>query len=265
MGNTRRRVATVLTLVLSGCGSTAQPQSSGALPTANAAISAGQSDRAITATQAYLRATPFGAGAAEAWYLQGRGFEQKAANNQLSSAQIRSTLHEARSCYLQALGLGPKPELEADIHTAYSNVAFFQDDFPVAIEQAAAGSKMSDSTTVKAFLLYRTGVCQQRLERFSDADQTYRQVEQLYPGTAVAESSHSREGLRLFYVQLATFADMAAADQMVLAMQNSGYILNRAANKNRYVVSAGPFSSYDDARRAKDHFGDKFNSAVIVP
>ena len=75
--------------------------------------------------------------------------------------------------------------VEGDIRASLCNVAFFQDDFAESIRQATAAMPLVTSPHVPKRLLFRKGVSQQRLGEFTDADLTFRQVEQHYPGTPV--------------------------------------------------------------------------------
>jgi tetratricopeptide (TPR) repeat protein len=239
------------------------PQPPASLIAANQALATQQPDVAIADAQQYLRSQPSGPYAAQAWYMEGRGYYMKVAG---SPAESQRNLSQARTCYLEALQKNPDPALEGDIRAEYANVAFFQDDFAETIQQASAAMPLEKTPQTNAFLLLRIGMSQQRLGRFTDADQTFRQVMQRYPGTPIAESAREHEGQNNFYVQLATYTDKKLADQAMGSVQNSGVILSQRTDaKGNTIIDAGPYSTYSDAKKVKVQLQANFPQALIVP
>ena len=227
------------------------------------ALRAGQFDAAIADADDYLRGQPTGTQAAEAQYIKGYAYQQKFYTG---DAERRRDLYEARAAYLAALNGRPPSLLEGFIRTGLSSVALQQDDFPTAIEQATAATPLVDRPATKAGLLYNIGLAQQRLGRFTDADQTFRQVVQRYPGTPVAAAAQQHQGQRLFYVQLATYASSADADRATLSLRAAGSVVSRRSDAaGRTVLDLGPFSTYQSAQQQRDALAGSFPTAVIVP
>jgi tetratricopeptide (TPR) repeat protein len=144
-------------------------------------------------------------------------------------------------------------------------VYFFQDRFGDAIFQATNALPLVKSQQVKSFLLLREGECQQRLGRFTDADQTFRKVEQLYPNSPVAEAARDHEGHKSFYVQLATYDNDLQAEQAINSLQSSGAVISKSTTKGLTIIDAGPYPSYTDAKNEKDKLIKNFPQATIVP
>ena len=133
---------------------------------------------------AFLQKTPAGPGSAEALYLRGRAMEQKPAH---SNAEAHANLQSAREAYIQALQRNPSPQLEAYIHSSLANVAYFQDDYSsTAGEWKIAYDKLSDPG-IRSWVLYRIGLCDQRMGQFSDADKVFASVSENYPNTVPAQ------------------------------------------------------------------------------
>lgn len=233
------------------------------LVAANDALNAHEPDAAIADAQSYLRSQPTGLQAAQAWYFEGRGYELKLGAD---PSGVETNLSQARTCYLEALQLNPAPTLEGDVRASYSNVAFFQDDFAEAIQQATAAIPLVTVPQTKAFLLLRIGLSQQRLGRFTDADQTFRQVEQRYAGTPLADAAREHEGHREFYVQLATYDNRAVADQALASLRTQGVIISERTDAHgNTVIDTGPFTTYGDAKKMKTQLQKNFPQALIVP
>ena len=228
------------------------------------ALNSGQPDAAMMDAENYLASNPSGSSAAEAWYLKGRAFE---ARPKADPDQARENLASARTCYETALTLHPVRKTEGFIRAALSNVAFYQDDYLTALDQATqAYSLVGDNRDLQSVLLYRMGVSQQRLGRFTDADHTFDLVQERYPTSPLAERARAREGMRQFFVQLATFDTGAGADQAIAALRGSGLTLTKATDSNGHTrLDAGPFDSYDTAKDVRSRYVGQYPKALIVP
>ncbi len=222
-----------------------------------------QPDQAITAARAFLVEESTGARASEALYLEGRGFEERSASG---PDDRNRNLSEARACYWQAVQQNPPPSLERDIYTSLSNTDFFLDNYANCVQESTAAIQLSTDTEAKENLLYRIGVCQQRLGTFDSADQTFRQVEQRYPNTKFAQSAHQLEGTRQFFVQVATFAhpEQAAAAADAIAKQGT-VVSQRTNNEGDVILDAGPYTTFKQAKTVRDAIMRDYPLAVIVP
>jgi tetratricopeptide (TPR) repeat protein len=253
--------------LIAGCSSNqppeAPPQAPSSLVAANSALISKQPDAAIADAQAYLRNAPNGIDAAQAWYLEGCGYEMKVANG---PGEMDSDLSHAEDCYKDSLTASPSAQLEGDVRASLSNVDYFQDKFADAIQQATMAISLTSSPKTKSFLLYRIGLSQQRLGLFEEADKTFRQVDQRYSTLPVATAAREHEGLREFYVQLATFNDRAAADRAAGTLHSSGVVISqRTDSKGNIIIDDGPFASYSEAKKAKVQLQTSFPQSVIVP
>jgi len=123
-----------------------------------------------------------------------------------------------------------------------------------------------DDDNIKAWVLYRVGLCRQRMGQFSDADQVLAAVQERYPSTIPAQRAKEKMGARNFSVQLATFADGSTADAAIGALRKEGVAATRQPDpKGRAVVFAGPVQSYQQAVALKARFAGKYPDAIIVP
>jgi tetratricopeptide (TPR) repeat protein len=254
-------------MMVSGCTSVPSPAPTPAswpeLTQANQSLQAGQADNAIGYARVALQEQPAGPMAAQAWYVEGRGYELKIASD---PSDMEQNLFEATSCYQQALGQSPPPALEGDIRASLSNVLFFQDEFAEAIQQATVAIPLVSDSKVKGSLLYRIGLCQQRLSRFTEADQTFRQVEQRYPNTPIAEAAHEHEGQTRFYIQIASFHTQELADKAMRSLQVQGIIISQRTNeKGDTIIDDGPFANYSDAKKIRDQLVKDYPYAMVVP
>jgi len=250
---------------ITGCTDTSKPSpmQSTQLSAGYQALQQGQPQVAIDRADEYLREQPHGSGAAEALYLKGQGYEKRIAANPNESK--RDWL-EARTAYLNALNENPSPQLEGNIRAGLSNIAFHSDDFPTAYLEAQGAFTLTTSPQIQSMLLYRMGVSQQRMGRFTDADATFESVEQRYPGTPIAQQAHEHEGLRNFYVQLATFNTPAGAAKAMASLRTSGLTLSQQTDRTGHtVIDAGPLPSYEDAKRVKEQMSREYPDALIKP
>jgi tetratricopeptide (TPR) repeat protein len=258
-------LALPMLMVISGCTDTGKPapMDTTQLSAGYRALAQNQPQTAIDKADEYLRAQPHGSGAAEAFYLKGRGYEALTA---VDPGQSKRNQVEARMAFMDALNENPSPALEGNIRADLSNVAFYQDDFPAAYGEANKAMKLVSSPDTQAMLLYRMGMSQQRMGQFTDADATFAQVQQKYPSSPQAKLAQQHQGLRDFYVQLATFANSASADSAMQSLQGSGLVISKRADAAGHtVVDAGPLPTYDSAVAVKEQLAKQYPDAVIKP
>jgi TolA-binding protein len=219
------------------------------------ALDANQPRQAIANARNYLDAHPNGPGAAEAWYLVGRGDEM-----------IPGNLGAAHDAYARALALNPSRQQQAYIRAGLANVAFFDDDFATALEQwTIAYSGLTDHTT-RAWTLYRMGLCQQRLGRFDQADGTFALVQQQYADTPAAARAADKSGYRDFWVQIGVFNNQLDAWGGLSFLHRTGYPAQLFHNKQgQHVLCAGPEASYAEASQLRARLVKRYPGAMIVP
>lgn len=251
---------------VSGCGDSHPSQPPGApseLIAASQALANKQPELVISDSRAFLDKQSTGPLAAQALYFEGRGEEDLIPTN---AADRQRNLSEARSCYLLALQQNPPQALEADIYTSLSNVSFFQDDYPNCIQYATVAMSMTNLPKVQSYLLFRMGMSEQRLGRFTDADQTFHQVEQRYPNTELAQAAKEHEGLRNFYVQVATYGKQQDADHATEMLSKNGVVVSQRTDAAGHVIiDDGPFATFTQAKNVRDSLVKDFPNALIVP
>ena len=201
--------------------------------------------------------------AAEALYLRGRAFEERPA---CSQGQLESNLQAARNSYVEALRHSPSKRLNTYIHASLGKVAFFQDDFGTASQQLWLAYGELDNPELKAASLYYMGKAQQRSGQFQDADQTFANVSQRFADTQWAKKAAASRGIRAFYVQLGVYINPKSADTVIKTMQQRGIQPARATDsQGRYLLKAGPFGSYAQAKQARQRLQDLFQDAFVTP
>jgi tetratricopeptide (TPR) repeat protein len=232
---------------------------------AYAAFEAKQYDAAMSGADRVLVGNRDGAGAAEAHYLRGRVFEERAIQAS-DPVAAKTSLVYARTAYNSALGAHPSPEVEGRVHAGIANVAYFQDDYATAIaEYSAAFNKLSDPSS-KAWALDRVALSQQRFGNFEEADQAFAKVQQGFPSSEPAKRAGQHMGARGSQVQVGTYATPANAQNAVATLRADGVIGTQQADPNgRTVVRVGPVPTYDQARALKQRLAGKYPDALIVP
>ena len=233
-----------------------------------AAFNRKQLDQAMAGADRLLASNPQGRGAAEAQYLRGRVFEERArdAGDRSEYAAAKSALQSARDAYNAGLALSPAPELEGRIRTQIANVAYHQDDYATAIAQGTAAYQKVTEPDAKAWVLYRVGLSQQRFGNFTEADRTFAAVQQEFPNTEQARRAAAHRGARGFHVQVGTFSSPTNADGALTDLRAQGVIGLSLPNTNgQLVVRVGPVQTYDQAKALKARVAGKYPDAVIIP
>lgn len=201
--------------------------------------------------------------AAEALYLRGRAYEERPVASQ---AQLEANMQAARGSYVEALRHSPSKKLTTYIRASLGKVAFFQDDFAIASQQLGIAYSELTDPELKAASLYYMGKAQQRSGGFQDADQTFANLMQRYPDSQWAKKTAASRGIRAFYVQLGVYANPQSAQTMIKAMQQRGIQAAQATDeKGRYLLKAGPFGSYAQAKQARQRLQDLVKDAFVTP
>jgi len=264
VGRSFRAIALCAVLsIIAGCNSAAPPSDD--LRTGYEALAASQYEQAMAAADRFLQASPSGPGAAEAMYLRGRAIEQRVKS---SDAEALADLRQARKLYEQALLLRPAPLTETYLHVSLGNVCYWLEDYAAAEAEWSAAVDKLPSEDLRSLVLYRIGVCQQRLGKWALADATFAAVQRQYPSTPAASSAARQQGARQFHVQVAAFQSILSAENMVKKLRGEGFPAMRLARpeKNLHLVMVGPLPDYPRARAMKDrlvHAG--YKDVMIVP
>jgi tetratricopeptide (TPR) repeat protein len=199
----------------------------------------------------------------EALYLQGQSLEQQQAAN---PQQARQNYEQARDAYNQALQMNPPAALTAKLHAGLGNASYWLDDYGNAREQWLAAYPATDDVATKSFMLYRVGLCEQRMGSFPQADETFAKVQQEFPNTDAAARAREHQGYKGFTLQLATFANSATADNAIATLRRQGVNPTKSVNRQgNAVVSVGPVTNYRQAVDLKNRFASTYPQAVILP
>lgn len=228
------------------------------------ALDSRQTERALQLADEQLRQTPIGEPAAQALYLRGRALEQRMARTPVEAA---ANLAAARAAYSQCLAMNPPARLKAYARASLGNVAFFQDDYAVAAENFQLAGPDLDVPDARAWSLYRTGLCLQRLGRFSEADATFAEVQRRFPGTQQAQRASEVQGARAFYLRIGTYSTAAGAETASESLRKGGVRGLSVVRDARglYLLRVGPYPSYVAARDARLQAAARFPDALIVP
>ena len=254
-------VLLALSLAVAGCAQDQVTQKK--LENSKSALEAKQFDSSIANADAVIARQTTGSDAAAAYYLKGRSIEQREKDNPSASA---SDLEMAKVNYNRALQLAPNKKLEGYIRTSLANVDYFQDNYSEAFEQWSKAYDLLAEPDLKAWTLYRIGLSQQRLGRFEQADKSFIQVQNQFPGTEQASRSRERQGVRNFQVQLATFTNPKSADAAVAELKQQGVNPTRSTDaRGLTIIRVGPVNTYAEAKQLKARFADKYADAIILP
>ncbi|MGE5609375.1 MAG: SPOR domain-containing protein [Bacillota bacterium] len=249
-----------VTAVAGGCHSAANAE----LDKGYAALEQNQYNEAMAAADRYLQQNPTGNGTANAMYLRGRAIEQRVKR---TDAEASANLQDAKAHYLKALQLSPGRTLEAFINTSLGNVCYWLNDYASAANYWRAAYNGLENNTLQSWVLYRIGLCQQRLGQWGEADRTFAAVQQGFGGTEAAARARTHQGYRAFYVQVAAFQSATSAERLMGSLRAQGLPTFRQERPERklQVVLVGPMKTYADATAAKDRLRGQYRDAMVMP
>jgi len=256
-------------LAVGGCSNSVTPAGREQLQAGYQAIARNDYDGAMRAAEQFLHDHPKGGGGtAEALYLEGRVYEHRATTEESQGRQgeAKMDLQTARSTYVKALSLPSEPRVTALIHAGVANTAYFQDDFATAMNEWAVAYPQIQQQDAQAWILYRIGVCQQRLGRFDQADRSFAQVRQQFPNSEPAKRAVSHQGAKAFYVRVGAYSDAVTADKAVASLQSQGFRASKfTPQPNRQEVMVGPANTYAEAKALRGKLVSAYPGAVIEP
>jgi tetratricopeptide (TPR) repeat protein len=244
-----------------GCAS--NPQNRQQLDAGEQALRAQNYDKAIRSADLVISSSPTSNDLAEAYYLRGSAIEQRNPKPDMTAAA--ADLAAARLDYIAALNQYPPKPLESRLHGQLGNVAYFQDDYATALQQWAVAYDQLENLQWKQWVLYRMGICQQRLGRFVDADHTFSIVQREYPNTEVAARSAAREGVRGFYVQVGAFSQPGDAQKAAAAVTAIGSIPVQAPDRGLTVVRTSGVPSFTMAAQMRLRLVSQYPDARVLP
>ena len=259
----------LLAAALAGCVSSKSVEDKKVLNEGYQALSARDYNVAMDRSDQFLRDNPNGgAGTPEALYLQGRVYEQRAisADSAHREPEAHADLQDARSTYEHALSLKPSPKVAALLHAGVANVAYFQEDYFTAMREWASAYPGLTQPDARAWVLYRLGLCQQRLGRFDEADRSFAQVRQEYPQSEPAQRATTHQGAKAFYVQIGSFSDARNADTALASLRTQGFTAEKSTEPGgRQAIRVGPAYNYDQAKALRGRLLGAYPAAIIEP
>jgi hypothetical protein len=258
-----------LSAVVTGCAATA-PTPKQQLTVAYHDLDQRQYDSAYLKAAAVLRKQPAGArGSAEALYLEGRVAEAKAeqAGTAGKTDDARSQLTTAANLYLRALSQSPVPSLEGLCRCGLANAAFYLDDYPTAVREWGLAFPLVERPEDKAWVLYRVGLCQQRLGWFEMADRSFSRLQKEFAASEPAAKAAPRIGQRAFYLQVGVYSSARNAEAEVTRIRAQRLAATRTKDPTtgRQIVRAGPYTTYIEARAAQAQLAKAYPDAIVIP
>jgi tetratricopeptide (TPR) repeat protein len=246
--------------LLAGC----QDPGAARLREGYAALDDKRYDEAFDAAEAYLQQHPGGSALASAVYLRGRVIEQRVKSGDAASAE---DLRVAEQHYRKALELSPDRVLDGYIRTSLGHVCFWLGDYASAATYCTQAVGLLDNDELKVWVLYRIGICRQRLGQWNEADGVFALIRQQYPGSEAAERCRERQGARDFRVQVAAFQSAVSADKVVASLRAQGIAAGRyeRADSRLQFVMAGPVRTYAEAVALKGRLAAQYRDSIIRP
>lgn len=246
-------------LAIAGCAAKNSP----GLDSGFSALAVRNYPTALAASDDYLQKTPGGPQRAEALYLRGRAYEERPSSNQSAAATDRQA---ARLSYIAALKSEPTAGLEPYIRCSLGNVAFFQDDYQVALQQLSLAEPSLPTPSLRATARLRIGQSQQRLGNFAAADQTFADLARKFPDTPQAERARGLMGQRGFNVRIGVYADQKRAQTICADLARRGLPARLTTDprvSGRSILTIGPYATWSSATAVRNGASPAFPDAVV--
>jgi tetratricopeptide (TPR) repeat protein len=257
MRNAWRTVLAAAMILAGGCHSNVE-KAQDHVESGEVALGGNRYDAAVADADAAIHESA----TADAYYLRARAEEDRPKPDSIITA---TDLAKARADYQAALDMSPSPVLQGRCHAGLANVAFSVEDYPTAITQWQSSLETLLEPQWRAFAQFRIGMCQQRLSKFDDADKTFQSVSEQFPDLDVSVMAKARQGIRGFYLQLATYSTIPDAEAAIQTAKTAGVTCREAGDQGLYAVRAGPFATYALARQAQAMVIGQFPGASIGP
>ena len=231
-----------------------------------------QYDSAYVKADAVLRKQPAGPGSAEALYLQGRVAEAKA--EQAGTAGQSRRRPAPSSPRRRTFTCGPCRcrrcrRSRALCRCGLANAAFYLDDYQTAVREWGLAFPLVERPEDKAWVLFRVGLCQQRLGWFEMADRSFARLpagiprlraRRPRPRRAVGQRSFYLPGRRLLVAPKTPTAEVTRIRARRLAATRGN-----DPTTGRQIVRVGPFPTYVEARAAQAQLARAYPDAIVIP
>jgi tetratricopeptide (TPR) repeat protein len=222
---------------------------------------------AMADADAFLTKNPNAPGSAEAFYLEGRVYEERAETAGFGGdmAGVKTNLDKERYAYQRGLESPSVPKVQALLHAGLANVAYHLDDYGTAVREWQVSYAAIEPPDAQAWVLYRIGLCQQRLGWFSQADRSFQSVRTQFPSGEPAVRAAAHEGATCFYLQVGAYKDFPTANLTVSSLRAQSLTAAVVAGPDEEVVRIGPLPTFAEARAVQIRLASNYPSAVIVP
>ena len=167
--------------------------------------------------------------------------------------------------YVKGLGYNPRPSVAGRLHAQLGNVSYDQDDYATALRELNEAYALLDEPRGKSLVLYRMGICEQRLGRFEDADRTFQRVQQEYPGSEYVDPAPAHQGIRGFYVQVGAYSKPSDVDQAAAAVAAAGSAPLETTDRGLTVIRTADVPSYGQAEQLKTRLTERYPDARVMP
>jgi tetratricopeptide (TPR) repeat protein len=215
--------------------------------------------QAVRLTSPVIRDYPDCPDTAEAWYI--RGLSHLRMNH-------RPT---ARADLEQTLVRSQRPELTALAQAQLGNMDFDEGGYDRAASYYAQAEVALPSEPPTDRILYQYGLSLERTGRFAEAKFAFAEVFTKYPRSPVADAArrHYKWPHRYFAVQCGAFSKLDSARRITNRLAENGHaariVKDDAESGTRYVIQAGRFPRYADAKAAAAAIRPMVDDVFIVP
>lgn len=251
-----------LALCVVGCGHQTSSAAINDLKEAQDAFNQNNYDQTIAAASRAITRENAADAKPNAYYLIGRSLESRP---KPSKDQSMKDLRDAWMNYLQALKENPSQPLAANIRTSLGNVAYWMEDFGTADQQWNIAWSLMDDSETRYWVLYRRGLCNQRLGNWELADKIYATVRDSAPESEAAKRAATKIGARNFHVQVGAFEKDSTASALATRLRTLGLPALISQSGNLYRVYVGPYAKYNDVVKAQGRLPGDIKDSVIVP
>ncbi|TWT44637.1 Outer membrane protein assembly factor BamD [Phycisphaerae bacterium RAS1] len=250
-------LATAL-LVSTGCSAYTAEQKRWLLDGENAYVE-GRYDQSIANLSSFLGQVKDKPETGRAYYVRG-----------LAQAR-REQRAAARSDFQSAVAASSDAEVNWRAQVMLGTMSFEDEQWAAAAQFLSQAADTMPTFPPQDAVLYRLGLCWERLGRWAEAIEPYQRLVANFPASRY--SDHARRHIELrptyFAVQCGVYAEQRNADAMVAELKTKGLSAYVCSEPRRgrpaYVVLVGRHAGYSDARRELARVMGHVPGAVLWP
>lgn len=245
-------------LAVTGCQSVTAEQRAW-LDSGKAAYQSDNYDRALSDLTRFINAVPDQPETSEAQYIRA-----------LSLLKLGRRL-DARTEFARCAETAADRDVRWRAYTTLGTIDYEDHQWTNAARSYAAALEIAPPADAVPIVLFRLGVCYERIGRWSDAPPAYQRIVDEFPQSSVAEAARRRLELRAshFAVQCGVFSSESNAMNETQRLRAEGlqaYARPELRSGVRvYVVLVGKYSRYEDAITDLGRVKGYVESAVLWP